>query len=90
MAIWRIEACKAEAGYCSNSTIYNLIRDGLWTRSVRLGERSVGWPDNEVRTICAARIAGLSDDEMYPSGDPILNISTTAIARADDGINCCA
>lgn len=64
MAIWRIEACKAEAGYRSNASIYNLIRAGLWTKPVPIGQRSVGWPDDEVRALCAARIAGMADDEI--------------------------
>jgi prophage regulatory protein len=64
MAIWRIETCKAEAGYRSHASIYNLIRDGLFTAAVKIGERSVGWPDDEVKAICAARIAGKSDDEI--------------------------
>lgn len=64
MAIWRIETCKAEAGYRSNASIYNLIREGLWTKPVPIGQRSVGWPDDEVRALCAARIAGKTDDEI--------------------------
>lgn len=64
MAIWRIETCKAEAGYRSNASIYNLIRDGLWTKPVPIGQRSVGWPDDEVRALCAARIAGKTDNEV--------------------------
>ena len=64
MAIWRIETCKAEAGYRSNASIYNLIRDGLWTKPVPIGQRSVGWPDDEVRALNAARIAGKSDHEI--------------------------
>ncbi len=64
MAIWRIETCKAEAGYRSNASVYNLIRDGMWTNPVLIGVRSVGWPDTEVRALCAARIAGLSDEEI--------------------------
>lgn len=64
MAIWRIETCKAEAGYRSNASIYNLIREGLWTKPVAIGQRSVGWPDDEVRALCAARIAGMSDDAI--------------------------
>lgn len=64
MAIWRIEACKAEAGYRSNASVYNNIRAGLWTDPVKIGERSSGWPDSEVKAICAARIAGQSDDEI--------------------------
>ena len=64
MPIWRIDACKAESGYRSNASIYNLIRDGLWTKPVRIGQRSVGWPDEEVRALCAARIAGKGDLEI--------------------------
>lgn len=64
MAIWRIETCKAEAGYKSNASIYNNVRDGLWTKPVRIGQRSVGWPDDEVRALCAARIAGQSETEI--------------------------
>ena len=64
MAIWRIEACKAEAGYRSNASIYNLIREGLWTKPVPIGQRSVGWPDYEVRALNAARIAGKTGDEI--------------------------
>lgn len=64
MAIWRIESCKAEAGYRSNASIYNLIREGLWTKPVAIGQRAVGWPDDEVRALCAARIAGMVESEI--------------------------
>ena len=64
MAIWRIETCKTESGYRSNASIYNLIRDGLWTKPVPIGQRSVGWPDDEIRALCAARIAGKSENEI--------------------------
>ena len=64
MAIWRIEACKAEAGYRSNASIYNLIREGLWTKPVSIGQRSVGWPDDEIRALIAARIGGKSEGEI--------------------------
>lgn len=61
MAIWRIEACKQEAGYRSNASVYGLIRAGLWTRPVQIGARSSGWPDFEVRELCKARIAGATE-----------------------------
>lgn len=64
MAIWRIEKCKVEAGYRSHASIYGLIRDGLWTQPVKIGERSSGWPDDEVNAINAARIAGQSEDQI--------------------------
>lgn len=64
MAIWRIDTCKQEAGYRSNASIYNLVREGLWTKPVFIGQRSVGWPDTEVRAICSARIAGKKEAEI--------------------------
>ena len=64
MSLWRIETCKAEAGYRSNASIYNLIREGLWTKPVSIGARSVGWPDDEVRALCTARIAGMVESEI--------------------------
>lgn len=64
MAIWRIETCKAESGYRSTASIYNLIRDGLWTKPVPIGIRSVGWPSYEIEAINTARISGKSDDQI--------------------------
>ena len=64
MALWRIDACKAETGDRSNTSIYNRVRDGLFTKPVSLGARAVGWPDYEVKAITRARIAGQSDDEI--------------------------
>lgn len=64
MAIWRIERCKDEAGYRSHASIYGLIRVGLWPHAVKIGERSSGWPSDEVQAINAARIAGQSDEQI--------------------------
>lgn len=64
MAIWRIPTVKAETGYRSDSSIYNAMRAGMLTKSVRIGERSVGWFDQEVKAINSARIAGQSDDQI--------------------------
>jgi len=64
MALWRIDACKAETGDRSNTSIYNAIRAGLFTRPVAIGQRSKAWPDYEVRAIVRARIAGQSNDEI--------------------------
>lgn len=64
MSILRMPAVKAKAGHRSHATIYNAINDGLWTKPVKIGQRSVGWPDFEVEAICAARIAGKSEDEI--------------------------
>lgn len=62
--ILRMPAVKAETGHKSHASIYNAINAGLFTKPVSIGQRSVGWPDDEVKAICAARIAGKSEDEI--------------------------
>jgi prophage regulatory protein len=61
-----LERCKAvtERTGDARSTHYKKIQDGLFTKPVRLGPRSVGWPSTEVDAILAARIAGKSDAEI--------------------------
>lgn len=61
--ILRLPSVKAETGD-SRSTIYLRISQGLWTKPVKTGPRSVGWPSCEVAALNAARIAGKSDDEI--------------------------
>lgn len=48
----------------SRSTRYNRISEGLFPQGVRLGPRSVGWPEEEVDALNAALIAGKSDEEI--------------------------
>ena len=62
-SILRLPAVKGESGL-SRSTLYLRIADGLWTKQVSLGPRSVGWPRHEVEALNAARIASKSDDEI--------------------------
>ena len=64
MAIFRIETVKKELGYCSHTSVYEDIRLGLFTKSVKISNRSVGWPDYEVIAINTARIAGLTQNEI--------------------------
>lgn len=64
MEMLRLDRCKTKSGYTSHTSIYNNIRDGLWTTPVRIGQRAVAWPDHEVEAICAARIAGYSDAQI--------------------------
>jgi len=64
MSILRMSAVKAETGHRSHASIYNAIRAGLGTKPVAIGQRSVGWPDTEVKAINAARIAGRSEAEI--------------------------
>ena len=64
MSILRMPAVKAETGHKSHSSIYNAIKAGLFTTGVAIGQRSKGWPSDEVLAINAARIAGKSDEEI--------------------------
>ena len=64
MSILRMPAVKAETGHRSHASIYNAIRDGLFTTGVAIGQRAVGWPDFEVSALVSARIAGKSETEI--------------------------
>ena len=60
--ILRLPAVKSESGL-SRSTLYLRIAQGLWTKPVSLGGRTVGWPASEVTALNSARIAGQTDDQ---------------------------
>ena len=64
MSILRMPAVKAETGHSSHASIYTAIHAGLFTMPVAIGQRSVGWPSDEVQSINEARIAGKSDAEI--------------------------
>jgi prophage regulatory protein len=64
MQILRMPAVKGRAGHRSDSSIYNAIRDGLFTAGVAIGQRAKGWPDYEVDAIITARIAGKTDEQI--------------------------
>lgn len=61
--ILRRRQVEAETGN-SRSGIYEQIEAGLFTKSVKIGARAVGWPADEVKAIAAARVAGLDDGEI--------------------------
>lgn len=61
--ILRLPEVKSQSGY-SRSTVYLRISQGLWTKPVSLGGRSVGWPANEIASLNAARIAGKNDSQI--------------------------
>ncbi len=61
--ILRLPEVKTKSGH-SRSTIYLHISQGLWTKPVSLGARSVGWPANEIDVLISARIAGKSDSDI--------------------------
>lgn len=64
MAIWRMQSVKAETGHKSHASIYTAIRNGLFTTGVAIGQRSVGWPSDEVLALNNARIAGQTDEQI--------------------------
>lgn len=64
MSILRMAAIKAETGHRSHASIYQQVKDGVFTKPVSIGPRAVGWPDYEVKAITAARIAGKNQDEL--------------------------
>ena len=64
MSILRMPMVKAETGHRSHASIYNAIKAGTFTKPVQIGQRSVGWPSDEVQAINAARIAGKSDVDI--------------------------
>ncbi len=61
--ILRLPTVKSECGL-SRSTLYLRISQGLWTKPISLGGRSVGWPASEVVALNTARIAGKSDSDI--------------------------
>ena len=64
MSILRMQSVKAETGNRSHASIYSAIHAGLFTMPVQIGQRSVGWPSQEVAAINQARIAGKSDADI--------------------------
>ncbi|MFZ2737159.1 MAG: AlpA family phage regulatory protein [Burkholderiaceae bacterium] len=64
MSIFRMPTVKVETGHKSHASIYNAIKAGLFTKPVQIGQRSVGWPSDEVQAINAARIAGKSEAQI--------------------------
>jgi prophage regulatory protein len=61
--ILRLRTVLIERGR-SRGSHYLDIQQGLFTRPVPIGARSVGWPAHEVAALNAARIAGKSDEEI--------------------------
>lgn len=64
MTILRMTQVKYETGHRSHASIYNAIKVGLFPKGVPIGQRSVGWPSDEVQAINAARIGGASECEI--------------------------
>jgi prophage regulatory protein len=63
ITILRLPAVQSQRGE-AKATVYLRIKQGLFTKPVKLGGRTSGWPETEVAVINAARIAGKSDEEI--------------------------
>lgn len=63
LKIHRLNEVKVLTGL-SRSTIYLYVTKGLLTAPIKIGVRSVGWPENEISSLNAARIAGKSNAEI--------------------------
>lgn len=64
MLILRLPEVKRAQGHRSDASVYNAIRDGLFTTGVAIGQRAKGWPDYEVEAINAARVAGKTNADI--------------------------
>ena len=64
MAMWRINSVLEETGERSKTGIYNRVKEGLFTKSVPIGQRITGWPEHEVKTIVAAQVAGQTPEQI--------------------------
>lgn len=60
---WRRPTVETETGR-RTSSLYEDIQNGLMVKPVKIGERAVAWPAEEVKAINAARIAGKSKSEI--------------------------
>lgn len=84
--ILRLPRVLFKSGY-SRSTLYAYINRGLYPKPIKLGARSVGWPESEVDAINAARIAGMSD---YAICVLVIKLEaqrkTVTVAKCDDHV----
>lgn len=64
MAMLRIDGVKCRTGDRSKTSIYNRVKEGLFTTPVKIGAQITGWPDYEVEILVAAKIAGQTPDQI--------------------------
>lgn len=81
MNILRMPEVKAQTGHRSHASIYTAIRGGTFTKPVNIGERSVGWPDYEVKAINEARVAGQNEAQIKELVNR-LHVKRTMLAQA--------
>ncbi|HEY4081664.1 MAG TPA: AlpA family phage regulatory protein [Burkholderiaceae bacterium] len=59
----RLPAVLAIRGRSRSATLKD-VQNGVFTRPVRIGPKSIAWPATEVERLNLARIAGMTDDEI--------------------------
>lgn len=64
MFILRLPEVKRVLGHRADASVYNAIRDGLFTTGVAIGQRAKGWPDYEAQRSHRARVAGKSEAQI--------------------------
>ena len=61
--VLRLPAVQAMCGL-SRSTIYARIQEGTFPSTISLGARAVGWVESEIAALNAARISGMSNNQI--------------------------
>jgi prophage regulatory protein len=64
MRLLREPEVRSAFGFRSTTSIYNSLSEGLLTKPIRIGQRAVAWPENEIETIIGARISGKTDEQI--------------------------
>lgn len=59
----RIDDVRGITGFRSNSSIYQRMRAGLWTKPIHISGRASVWPEDEVAALTNAALAGYSEDD---------------------------
>ena len=62
--LYRIDEIMQLAGFKTKQTVYNWMRDEIFPRQFKWGERAVRWPANEVHAVMDARRAGKTSEEI--------------------------
>lgn len=62
--LYRIDEIMQLAGFKTKQTVYNWMRDEIFPRQFKWGERAVRWPANEVHAVIDARRAGKTTEEI--------------------------
>lgn len=84
MEIWLLklaEVLKRRAK--SESSHYVDIQEGIWTPGVKIGARSVAWPESEVEALLAAIVRGATKDELRALVCKLLEARKTPPAHSE-------